>query len=426
MTDEKYAVYLPAVQDGYASGVVRQIYKDRPLPTGVELKDLIYWDKSSKLWSHRYILYSIGQHPVGGVIDNAVTQGGRDDFLLLGDSGGYQIGTGALKGIDGLRDGMSADDAIRVWNSAYSAKSSIIDWLETYCNYAMTLDMPPWANDKKHEGNPFNLCTFDQLKELTVGNLRFIDNHRKGRTKWLNVIQGLDQPTTEQWWNSVKWFECGGYAIAGSAGVTGGLHQLLTTVLMMRDDKAFRKGQWIHVLGVSTTRWAILLSAIQQQLQKHENPILRISYDSSSASRSGGVSQEITTPPMFDQHPSSWSFGSVDAPQGQKYVGSTKPINLPSPLGQILTEGDLNIVEDEFQSGKFDTVSNLFLVNHNLYVYLKAFENANRIAFETDRQQMPDSWRSCLEFIERVFCAKDWRDELDENKPLLDAVVPMK
>ncbi len=425
MINDQYAVYLPAVQDNFASCVTATVPVGRPFPSGIDLSDLAFWNKNSKLWTHNKALYSIGQHSVGSTVNNGITSKGRTDFLLVGDSGGYQIGKGSLSGFDKLVDGMSALEALDAWACAYEVKDWITGWLETHCDYAMTLDMPLWATLKNNENSPFHKCSPEMLMAMTKDNLKFIDKHRQGRTKWLNVIQGLDEQSTITWWNTVKWFDCSGYAIAGAAGIQGGIKQLLTTILMMRDDKAFKAGHdWIHVLGVSTTRWSILLSAIQRQLQKHVNPKLRVSFDSSSPFRTAGISQQLTTLPTFNEHTSSWSFGTQTVPQGQQYIGNTTLLSNDSPIGRRITLGDLNVVADEWQSNKFDTISNMVVTNHNVYIYLKGFEEANRIAFETDRNKVPTSWRECIELIERVFDSKNWRAELENGKPVLDAVAP--
>ena len=37
---------------------------------------------------------------------------------------------------------MSADEAVEAWNDAYAGKLWIISWLESYCTFAMTIDIP--------------------------------------------------------------------------------------------------------------------------------------------------------------------------------------------------------------------------------------------------------------------------------------------
>jgi hypothetical protein len=323
-----------------------------------------------------------------------------------------------------LQKNMDAEAAAAAWRGAFEVKDWIVGFLETYAHYSMTLDMPLWATSARSEGTPFHKCSIKQLIELTVGNLKFIDKHRKGRTKWLNVVQAVDDDSLSAWWNAVKYFDCSGYALAGSAGAKGGVRNLLTSVLTMRDDGAFSEGHdWLHVLGVSTTQWTILLTAIQRALRAGVNPNIRVSYDSASPFQIGGMTEDAVLMPSFGSHPGDWAFGKEKAPQGRQYVGSDEPVGFDSPIGRILTKGHLNVIGNEWQSRKFDTVSNLLLINHNVWTYLAAFEEANRLAFETDRADVPKSWAECLDFIVDVFTVQDWRRALVNQRSLLNAVA---
>jgi hypothetical protein len=264
MMSDDYAVYLPAVNEIYASSLIKPIPNNRPFPKSFELDDLAFWKKDTKLWHHAEYLHSIGQYSVGSTPDNVITRRGRTDGVLFGDSGGFQIGKGTLKGINGLNTGISAEDACDAWDNATDAKHWILGWLETYTNYAMTIDMPLWATLQENRSSPFHRCSVKQLTDMTVDNLHFIDRYRKNQTKWLNVLQGPDTAGVVDWWNAVKWFDCEGYALGGCAGYRGGLKSVLATVLMLRDDNAFRAGRdWIHALGVSTAKWAVVLAPVE-------------------------------------------------------------------------------------------------------------------------------------------------------------------
>ncbi len=293
-----------------------------------------------------------------------------------------------------------------------------------HTDYAMTIDMPSWAVLKGREASPFHLCSVQQLTDMTVDNLKFIDAHRQGRTKWLNVIQGNDQKTMLEWWRAVKWFDCGGYALAGAAGKAGGIKNLLQMVLTMRDDGAFVKGRnWIHTLGVSTARWAILLTAVQRSLRKTVNPKLQISFDSSTPFQEGGSREQVIVAPEFSRRPSDWSMKFVASPQSATLAGSDAPFPFTSPLASKLTLGHFNVRGGDWTPRSIDTVSNLLLCNHNCWVMLDAFKRANEIAFASNRQDMPDLWRQCIDFIEDVFTQPNWSSLLEKEKDLLDAVA---
>jgi len=77
----------------------------------------------------------------------------------------------------------------------------------------------------------------------------------------------------------------------------------------------------------------------------------------------------------------------------------------------------------DWEHRSFDTVRNLLLTNHNVWVFLDAFERANQFAFNSDRSSMPAHWATCLDFISEIFNASDWRTELLRETRLLDSVA---
>jgi hypothetical protein len=70
---------------------------------------LDYLNPKSKLWHYKYGLYSVGQFNDLGPKADSVTQrdksldaNGESKTIILGDSGGYQIGIGTFKGTEHL------------------------------------------------------------------------------------------------------------------------------------------------------------------------------------------------------------------------------------------------------------------------------------------------------------------------------------
>ena len=106
-----YAVYLPAVNDSFAAEALKPLPPTRPFPAGLTLSDLIFWDRGNRLWHYSHVLHSLGGHRVGTTPDNAITRAGKTDFKLIGDSGGFQIGHGTLKGLKGFSASMDASAA---------------------------------------------------------------------------------------------------------------------------------------------------------------------------------------------------------------------------------------------------------------------------------------------------------------------------
>jgi hypothetical protein len=166
-----------------------------------------------------------------------------------------------------------------MWRDSGDTRKRIINWLDAHSDYAMTIDMPLWARLPQFKHTPFHKCSVQELIDLSVDNLKYIKVNTNGDTKWLNVLQGTEENDSKLWWDAVKRYRMGGWALAGGVGWRGGLENVLYYTLLMRDDNAFARGQdWLHVLGVSQPTWAVLLTAIQRAIRKHcKNPNMRVS-----------------------------------------------------------------------------------------------------------------------------------------------------
>ena len=424
-----YAIYLPAVNTGYVSTVASPLPQGRRFPTGLTPKDLMFWEPNNN-WQYPYMLHSIGQYPVGKAPHPAMNKANRTQSTLVGDSGGYQIGKGTLKGLKYVKPKqMKATEAVDAWRYESAAREWITNWLASECDYAMTIDMPLWARAQKGFSSPFHRCTVQQLIAMTVQNLRYIDAFSPEHVRWLNVIQG--GPTVVDaiaWWDQVKWFRKGGWAMAGSAGIAGGLYNMLAVLLMMREENAYEAGQdWLHVLGVSTPFWAVALTAIQEGL-RHTNPALKVSFDSSSPFLEGGRFEDVALTPAFGNSTSSWSITKVDAPQKPSYADANCTVPFPhqqSPLGKVLKVNELCVQAGKWQNRQYDSVSNALVINHNIWVYLDAFKQANDLVAIRDVDRIPPEYLQCFDLIKHLFTMTgDWTVELENNKALLDKVAP--
>ena len=423
-----YAIYLPAVNTTYPKIIDDSLPPSRPVPNGFSLDDLAFWSGTSQYWNHKFLLHSIGGYDVGADPRGPLFRRLPTDFLMVGDCGGFQIGKGTLKGLKDLKAGMSEQDAVAAWGRNYDAKMWIINWLEQYSDYAMTIDMPLWAMTRDGVDSPFHNCSEKRLLTMTLDNLKLIDSERQGRTKWLNVIQGTTPKNILSWWNAVNWFRDGGWSLAGAAGWRGGIHNVLTTVLTMRDEGAFEAGMdWLHVLGVSQPMWDIFLTAIQIQLRR-DNPNIQVSCDSASPFESGGARDQYTLPPALGSKTADWKIGyrTLTAVKSQADKHQATPSPLDSPLGRALMMRDL-VVDDRAMSGRrIDKFTNAFLMNHNAWVYLDAGRRANDAAFNQSNPPIPQAYAAVLDIIATAFNTGNWRSVLDANKMLLEDVAPSK
>ena len=426
---DNYAVYLPAIQKPFSKATYTKGSTARAFPEGLDLRDLNFLNPASKLWHYGYGLYSVGQFAVNARQADIVTQ--RDKSVtVLGDSGGYQIGKGTLPGFDKLEKFRTGDAVAQAWMDAVHVRRWIVEWLEEHANYAMTIDMPLWAKLPANRAKPFHKCSVEQLVKLTLENLKFIKDNQRGRTKWLNVIQGTTAEDAVTWWEAVKKYRFGGWALAGNVGWRGGIGAVLRQVLLMRDDGAFERGQdWLHVLGVSQAKWAVMLTAVQRGLRAKSNNHIRVSYDSASPTLLSGVYQQVANYPNYTANADTWVVRAARCPQFAKYASSTHPFPFMSPLGDRMSLSHLNVRAEKYNPKHFDEISHHLLTNHNTWVYVRSFAEANDLAY-MDRhdalQFVPSSLLDVKEFIEDVLQQERWERSLKKNAKLFAAVDKMK
>lgn len=174
------------------------------------------------------------------------------DVKLLGDSGGFQIATGAIE-----------------WKP--ELKSQILNWLEENSTFAVNLDIPPKI---KFEGK-FNECL-----EISKDNFKYFSENRKGKTKFLNVLQGETPEKYQTWYDEVKGFEFNGWCLGG-CGVN--LNQFLTAIATFIDNKEHLKSsnEIVHILGTSKIIDFFILSQFQYSLNSIGCDI-QVTTDSSS------------------------------------------------------------------------------------------------------------------------------------------------
>jgi hypothetical protein len=179
-----YAIYLPSLQKQYAHEATKTNAETsrgpKNIPKNFDNRWLNFLDPESQLWHCGYTLYSCGQFS-GAQIRNRDIVSERDPTktVIVGDSGGFQLGTGAITNSDEflqLRYHQHDPDAqYENWHQT-GFKERTLKWLERYTDYAMTLDMVLWAAEEYEKPmaakSQIRKLTTDQLIELSVDNLR--------------------------------------------------------------------------------------------------------------------------------------------------------------------------------------------------------------------------------------------------------------
>ena len=360
-----YAVYLPAISSFYSTYVAKQrlekFISDERMPAGFDrgIEGMNFLNPEQGYFTYKYGLYSAGHAQLdlqkSMTQESMIQQRDRGNTMILGDSGGYQIGKGVLK-FDWLDfEGKSAN----------KTRQSILEWLELTADWSMMLDVPTWACDHIHSPKT-GLKTFEDCLDKTRFNNDYFLMNRLGQTKWLNVLQGSDWETAEKWYDGVKEFsdpkgkyegrEAEGWAFGGANMCK--MDITLKRLMTLREDGLLKGKNWIHFLGTAQLDWSCYLTLIQRQIRKHINEELTISFDCASpfiATAHGLVyTNAVHTPKR-------WSVIMDKAPDNKSLAGSDIPFPFESSIGRRLTMADIAYydlgerkTDAELNGAKFD------------------------------------------------------------------------
>ena len=340
-----YAVYLPAISSFYSTYIAKQrlekFVSDDRIPAGFDrgIEGMNFLNPEEGYFTYKYGLYSAGHAQLdlnkSMTQESMIQQRDRGNTMILGDSGGYQIGKGVLK-FDWLNfEGKAAN----------KTRQSILEWLELTADWSMMLDVPTWACDHIHSPKT-GLKTFEDCLDKTKFNNDYFLQNRLGQTKWLNVLQGSDWDTAEKWYQGVKEFSDpkGKYAGKEAEGwAFGGANMCkmditLKRLMTLREDGLLKGKNWIHFLGTAQLDWSCYLTLIQRQIRKHINEEITISFDCASpfiATAHGLVyTSAVHTPKR-------WSVIMDKAPDNKELAGSDIPFPFESTIGRRLTMADI-------------------------------------------------------------------------------------
>ena len=340
-----YAVYLPAISSFYSTYIAKQrlekFVSDDRIPAGFDrgIEGMNFLNPEEGYFTYKYGLYSAGHAQLdlnkSLTQESMIQQRDRSNTMILGDSGGYQIGKGVLK-FDWLNfEGKEAN----------ATRQKILEWLEVTADWSMMLDVPTWACDHIHSPKT-GLKTFEDCLDKTRFNNDYFLKNRIGATKWLNVLQGSDWDTAEKWYQGVKEYSdpTGPYAGKEAEGwAFGGANMCkmditLKRLMILREDGLLKGKNWIHFLGTAQLDWSCYLTSIQRQIRKHINEELTISFDCASpfiATAHGLVyTNAVHTPKR-------WSVIMDKAPDNKALSGSDIPFPFESTIGKRLTMKDI-------------------------------------------------------------------------------------
>jgi hypothetical protein len=399
-TQRDYSLYLPAISSFY----VKQLDKlrqdtDSRVPEGFELghEGLDFLKDQDTYYHYPYGLYSAGHAQLDLSKTNAhepmIQNRDRSKTIILGDSGGFQVATGVIK-MD-WENCTDPNDPARI-----ALCEKILRYLEHTADWSMILDVPSVAAIpplNKRTG----LTDFQTCIDVTCLNIDyFIRNRVKGATKFMNILSGNDEATSDRWYQGVKHFSdpayieetygdaelaLEGFAFAGNN--KSNMYLALKRILDLRADGLLKDKGWIHFLGTGKLNWACYLTSIQRMLRAHDSADIYLSFDAASpfvnTAYGSTYSYNYFSPKRFGYFMDS----AIDT---QSLKGSDLPMPFAhSPIMSRLTAGDIcSMAEGDLdRNGKpkaatstsWDTQSYLYYMAHSVYNHLTAVQEANRL-----------------------------------------------
>jgi hypothetical protein len=398
-----YAVYLPAISSFYSTYVAKQrlekFIPDDRIPEGFDrgVEGMNFLNPEQGYFYYKYGLYSAGHAQLD--LQKSLTQESmiqdrdRSKTMILGDSGGYQIGKGVLK-FDWLN--FEGPEATKT-------RQKILEWLELTADWSMMLDVPTWACDHIHSPKT-GLKTFEDCLEKTRYNNDYFLENRLGQTKWLNVLQGSDWDTAEKWYEGVKEFSDpkGKYAGKEAEGwAMGGANMCkmditLKRLMTMRDEGMLTGKNWMHFLGTAQLDWSCYLTLIQRQIRKHINPEITISFDCASPFIATAHGLVYTNAVHTNKR---WSVIMDKAPDNKALAKSDIPFPFASEMASRLNMGDicwyapgmLNKINKEGKTS-WDSFAYALMMGHNVECHIVAVQRAQQLMDIETAKHKPD-WR---------------------------------
>jgi hypothetical protein len=402
-TQRDYATYLPAVSTFFSKIISDQRHggassvEQGRIPKGFEngVEGMNFLNAEQGYYTYKNALYSAGHAhlDLDKTIkkDSMIQERDRDNTIVLGDSGGFQIGKGVIK----------FDWQDFKGKGANKTRDQILNWLELTADWSMVLDVPTWASNAQHRDKT-GLRTFQDCLDATIWNNDYFAKNRLGNTKFLNVLQGNSPDECDKWYDAVKNQPFEGWAM-GSQNMCN-MPIILNRLITMRDEGTLEGKDWMHFLGTAPLDWACYLTSIQRVLRKHVNPKLTISFDCASPYIAVAYGLAYTTP---SHRRDKWSIIMEKAPDNKVWAGSDIPFPWSSSIGNRLTMGDvcyyapgmLNKIGKEGKTS-WDSFSYGLYMAHNVEVHIDAVQRANKLMDMECARYKPD-WRQWKKLNEK-------------------------
>jgi hypothetical protein len=436
-----YATFLPAVSSFYSTFIGKQrfgTYVDpASLPMGFTqgVEGLNFFEPEKGYFYYKWGLYSAGHadidmNRISEKDDMFRSRPRNGDSIVVGDSGGFQIGKGVWEG----------DWKDPNCPKAMKKRSQVLSWMDGIMDWGMCLDIPAWVARSPEGMKATGISSYTEAVNATFINNDYFINNRNGNCKFLNVLQGENHTEADDWYQRMKKYcdpkqysnHFNGWSMGGQNMCD--VHLTLKMLVNMRFDGLLESGKqdWIHFLGTSKLEWACLLTDIQRAIRKYHNPTLTVSFDCASPFLATANGQIYTQNEI--SHMKKWTYRMEASVDNKKYSTDTRAFSdavnqdgifkkssafNDSPISArcmvkdvcIYKPGDLNKNGKEGKTS-WDSFSYAIQMGHNVWMHINAVQEANRqydlgiipnmMAFDTvyDRKYFRD-------VIDRIFETDD-------------------
>lgn len=342
---------------------------------------LKYLNDDNRLFHHPYMLTSAA-HNYKNI--NYAAQMGINDLktdidMLFGDSGGFQIATGAIQNV--------TDETLH----------DIYHWLETNATVAPIIDHPPYTTGMSNVTNKMK----DSI-EITKHNINILLSREKTDTDWLNVLHGRSYEQRCWWYDEMNDYDFyNGWAI-------GSLRKndftILASIASLMDKGELEKYRCklIHFFGMSSMRFVPLMVYIKFKLNKKDYNI-NVSFDSSYATKDCAFGKYLT------MMPDSTGFASYHL--SNKLIGKfNKDAKLPCKCSvcKDLTLGE--VLNEKALKSKYEYFFYNVVQSHNVLLLRDYIDKIQNIIYSDCEHFWESAFKSSFlktfKVVDKIFDAK--------------------
>ena len=378
-------IYFPSFSAGAMGS---SLAKNVKLKNDLSIR--FYSDEFPEKYRHTDILITAGHHFKKDDYKNDL--GLTDKNLVMGDSGGYQIASGAIK-----------------WDM--SIRERIFKWLEHNSDIAMNLDIPPKI---KYEG------MYEECLKISKDNFKYFADNQSGNTDFLNVVQGTNDLEYINWYNEMKDYPFQGWAVGGGGrnvyAFMSGVMSLLQGGEHLKDTN-----KYFHILGISKIKDFLMLNQLQKSLNEVDSNIV-VTTDSSSPDRAV----------VFGSYYHSYdfkkpAFRSINVPKYDDTFKDQVFKHLP-----VATEFDREYLREALTWD--DTIDwkgqcTMAIRLHNFMVFKEAIEKAEYYVYSHDyikKQVLSNDMYELLDSIDAMVKSDKPREVFEKYIPLFKRLSNVK